>query len=54
MRVTFTRTSACDAACDCPTVQRVDARTIDIPGGDYRQVFNAFLTCVNLAFLTRV
>jgi len=54
MRVTFTRTSACDAACGCPTVQRVDARSVDIPAGDYRQVFKAFLTCVNLAFLTRV
>jgi D-amino peptidase len=54
MRVTFTRTSACDAAMGCPTVERVDARTLDIPPGDYRQVFKAFLTCVNLAFTTRV
>lgn len=53
MRVTFTSTTACDAACGCPTVQRVDARTVDIPAGDYGQVFKAFLTCVNLAFLSR-
>jgi D-amino peptidase len=54
MRVTFTRTSACDAAMGCPTVERVDARSLDIPAGDYRQVFKAFLTCVNLAYTTRV
>jgi D-amino peptidase len=54
MRITFTRTSACDAAMGCPTVERVDARTLDIPAGDYGQVFKAFLTCVNLAYTTRV
>lgn len=53
LRVSFTRTGACDIACCCPAVQRVDARTIDIAGGDYRKVFHAFLTAVNLAYLTR-
>lgn len=53
LRVTFTRSGACDAACGCPTVQRVDARTIDIPGGDYLRVFDAFLTCLALAYQTR-
>jgi len=53
MRVTFTRTGACDACCGCPSVRRVDARTIDIPGGDYLQVFDTFLTCLVLAYHTR-
>jgi len=53
MRITFTRTGACDACSACPTVQRVDARTIDIPGGDYLQVFNTFLTCLILAYQAR-
>ena len=53
LRLTFTRTGACDAACWCPGVRRVDARTIDISVGDYLQVFSAFLTCVELAYRTR-
>jgi D-amino peptidase len=53
MRVTFTRTGGCDAACGCPSVRRVDARSLEIPGGEYAEVFKAFLTCVNLAYLAR-
>lgn len=49
LRVTFTHTSACDAASVIPSVQRIDGRTLEIPGGDFRTVFRAFLACVDLA-----
>lgn len=53
LRVTFTRTAACDAASLLPGVQRVDGRTLDIPGGDYRTVFHMFLACTSLASQVR-
>jgi len=49
MRVTFQRTRACDSAARCPGVERVDARTLQIPGGDYLQTFTSLQTLLVLA-----
>ncbi len=53
LRVTFQRTRACDFAAQCPTAARLDARTIQLPGGDFLQTYRAFLTCLQLAYLSR-
>lgn len=53
MRITFQRTRACDFAARCPGVERVDARTLQIPGGDYLQTFTALQTCLDLAHASR-
>jgi D-amino peptidase len=53
MRVTFQRTRSCDSASRCPGVERVDARTLQIPGGDYLQTFAALQTCLDLAHFAR-
>jgi D-amino peptidase len=53
MRVTFQRTRACDFAVRCPGVERVDARAVQIPAGDYLQTYRALLTCLDLAQASR-
>ena len=49
LRITFTSTRRCDTAALCPGVERLDARSLQIPGGDYRQTFRTFLACLQLA-----
>jgi D-amino peptidase len=49
MRLTFQRTRACDSASRCPGVERVDARALQIPGGDYLRTFATLQTCLDLA-----
>lgn len=53
MRLTFQRTRACDSASRCPGVERVDARTLQIAGGDYLETFTALQTCLDLAQSSR-
>jgi D-amino peptidase len=49
LRITFTSTRRCDMAALCPGVERLDARSLQIPGGDFRHTFRAFLCCLQLA-----
>lgn len=48
LRVLLTGTELCDAAAKCPGTIRDDARALTIPGGDFLDVFDRFLTCMAL------
>jgi len=49
LRITFTSSRRCDMAALCFGVERLDARSVQIPGGDFRHTFRAFLACLQLA-----
>jgi len=53
VRMTFVTTRACDFAAFCPATERLDGRTLQIPGGDYLETFLALWTCLVLAQAAR-
>ena len=49
VRIVFTKTQHCDAACSCPAARRVDGRTVEIEADDYLTVYAAFMAALDLA-----
>ncbi len=49
IRIVFTRSDFCDAAATCPGVERVDARSVRIEGGDYLGAYATLTACIDLA-----
>lgn len=53
LRVTFFWSRACDNAAVCPGVERVDGRSLQIPGGDYLATYRTLLVALDLARAAR-